>query len=301
MMIENPIVLIVDDSEADVLLMRIVFERAGFVLPMHLARDGAEAISYLKGDGAYSDRKLFPLPTAMLLDLKMPRKNGFEVLTWIGQQPALKRLRIFVLSESSRPDDIRRAYDLGASSYLVKPSNLEGLMETAKILVAWLRRNHFAPLDKIGQVYEPALTPVFTPRPDASPAMSVLMNASRTKESVSADEAALHEVCRQNKELQLRLKKQDDELNALRTEQANFTKIIRHDVRTPLMTIGGYTDLLLQSPTLPLDESGRLYLLKITEATDHLTRLLGEIVPTPNAVQRVTSSNGNGVHTNSVV
>jgi CheY-like chemotaxis protein len=300
MMIENPIVLIVDDCEADVLLMRIVFERAGFVLPLQLARDGEEAISYLKGDGAYSNRKLFPLPTVMLLDLNMPRKNGFEVLTWIRRQPTLKRLRVYVLSESSRPEDIRCAYDLGANSYLVKPGNLEGLMQTAKILGAWLRRSHFAPLDKIGHGYEPAFTPVLIPRSDTPPAMPAPANALRTKGSASADEAALHEVCRQNKELQLRIKKQDAELNALREKQTNLMKIIRDDVLTPLMTVGGYTDLLLQSPTVSLDDSGRLYLLKITEATDHLTRTLGEIVSTSNTVQMAPFSNGNGVHANSV-
>jgi DNA-binding NarL/FixJ family response regulator len=76
----------------------------------------------------------------------MPGRNGFEVLEWIRQQPALRRLRVFILSASSRPQDIERAYDLGASSYLVKPGNLDGLMHLAKSLVGWLRLNHFAPL-----------------------------------------------------------------------------------------------------------------------------------------------------------
>ena len=80
MMIEDPIVLLVDDSENDAILMRTVFERAGFVEPMRFAVDGDDAIAYLRGDGRYSDRKLFPLPTTVLLDLNMPRKDGFEVL-----------------------------------------------------------------------------------------------------------------------------------------------------------------------------------------------------------------------------
>src|SRR6185369_17012253 len=76
----------------------------------------------------------------------MPRKDGFEVLDWIRHQPALRRLRVYILSASSRAEDIGRAYDLGANSYLVKPGNLDGLLTMAKCLVAWLRISHFAPM-----------------------------------------------------------------------------------------------------------------------------------------------------------
>ena len=79
----------------------------------------------------------------MLLDLNMPRKNGFEVLAWIRQQPALKPLHVYVLSASSQDEDIRRCYNLGANSYLVKPGNLEGLMHQARSIIAWLRLSHF--------------------------------------------------------------------------------------------------------------------------------------------------------------
>ena len=146
MTIEDPIVLLVDDSVNDALLMRAVFERAGFVQPLRFADDGDDAIAYLQGDGRYRDRTLFPLPTAVLLDLNMPRKNGFEVLTWIRLQPSLKRLRVYIMSASSRAEDIQRAYDLGANSYLVKPGNLDGLMHLAKCLVGWLKLSHFAPV-----------------------------------------------------------------------------------------------------------------------------------------------------------
>jgi CheY-like chemotaxis protein len=110
------------------------------------AQDAHEAIAYLRGDGAYGDRLQFPLPTALLLDLNLPGQNGFELLEWIRHQPALKRLRVFILSASSRTQDIERAYDLGASSYLVKPRNLDGLIHLAKSLIGWLKLNHFAPL-----------------------------------------------------------------------------------------------------------------------------------------------------------
>jgi CheY-like chemotaxis protein len=146
MMIDDPIVLLVDDSQNDAMLMRTVFERAGFVQPMRFAVDGDDAIAYLRGDGRYGDRKSYPLPTTVLLDLNMPRKDGFEVLDWIRHQPALRRLRVYILSASSRTQDIERAYDLGANSYLVKPGNLDGLLSMAKCLVAWLRISHFAPM-----------------------------------------------------------------------------------------------------------------------------------------------------------
>ncbi|MDO8545550.1 MAG: response regulator [Opitutaceae bacterium] len=145
MMIEDPIVLLVDDSANDAKLMHAVFERAGFVEPLRTTQDAEETIAYLRGDGPYGDRVHFPLPTAVLLDLNMPRKNGFELLAWIRQQPALKRLQVFILSASSRPQDIERAYDLGATSYLVKPGNLDGLTHLAKSLVTWLKLTNFAP------------------------------------------------------------------------------------------------------------------------------------------------------------
>lgn len=144
-MVEDPIVLLVDDSANDSFLMRHAFERAGFVQPLRFASSGDDAIAYLRGEGRYRDRKLFPLPTTVLMDLNMPGKSGFEVLDWIRHQPQLRRLRVYILSASSRPEDIERAYDLGVNSYLVKPSNLGGLLHLAQCLIAWLKLSHFAP------------------------------------------------------------------------------------------------------------------------------------------------------------
>ena len=152
MLIEEPIVLLVDDSEDDAQLVRIVFKRAGFVAPLQVAHDGEEAIAYLRGDGGYADRTRYPLPTALLLDLNLPRHDGFEVLAWIRQQPAHKRLGVYILSASSRAADIQRAYDLGATSYLVKPGTLDELTGVAKGLLAWLRLVHFCVPDEISSV-----------------------------------------------------------------------------------------------------------------------------------------------------
>ena len=145
MTVADPIILLVDDSENDTLLMRAVAEPAGLGQSLRFARDGEEAIAYLRGDGAFRDRKRFPLPSAVLLDLKLPQKDGFEVLAWIRRQPTLRHLHTYVLTASSRAEDIQRAYDLGANSYLVKPANLDGLIHLAKCLIEWLKLSHFVP------------------------------------------------------------------------------------------------------------------------------------------------------------
>jgi CheY-like chemotaxis protein len=157
MRVENPVVLIVDDNTSDILLLRTVFRRAGFVNPLQFASNGNEAIAYLQGTGEYADRTKHPLPTVVLLDLNMPGKNGFEMLQWIHRQPPFRQLRVYILSASSRPEDIERAYDLGANSYLVKPRNLDGLVQLAECLIAWLRISQFTPLHEESEQMQPAL------------------------------------------------------------------------------------------------------------------------------------------------
>jgi CheY-like chemotaxis protein len=144
MTIDDPVILLVEDCEEDALLMRTVAGRAGFGQSLRQVRNGEEAIAYLLGDGVYSDRKQFPVPAAVLLDLNLPRKNGFEVLAWMREQPAFRHLHTYILTSSSRPEDIQKAYDLGANSYLVKPANFDGLVNLAHCLLAWLRLSHFA-------------------------------------------------------------------------------------------------------------------------------------------------------------
>jgi len=146
MRVENPVILIVDDNTSDNLLMRSVFTRAGLVNPLQFASNADKATAYLEGSGEYADRARFPLPTVVLLDLNMPGKNGFELLQWIHRQAPFRQLRVYILSASSRPEDIERAYDLGANSYLVKPRNLDGMVQMAQILIAWLRISQFTPL-----------------------------------------------------------------------------------------------------------------------------------------------------------
>lgn len=143
MTIEDPLVLLVDDLEATVELMRIVFTRSGYVRPLQTVFNGEQAVAYLRGDGDVGTFKQFGMPTVVLLDLNMPRMGGFEVLAWIRQQPELKHLFVCILSASSELHDIERAYDLGANCYMVKPGNLNGLLHMASTLLAWIRLIHF--------------------------------------------------------------------------------------------------------------------------------------------------------------
>jgi len=114
-------ILLIDDSENDTVLIRRALHDAGVLNPLRTVCDGEEAIAYLQGTGAYSDRQRFPLPDLILLDLKMPKIDGFDVLQWIRQQPALKGLPVIALSGSENTLDVNRSYELGANSFLVKP------------------------------------------------------------------------------------------------------------------------------------------------------------------------------------
>jgi len=140
---EKQLFLLAEDSQNDVFLMQQAFKKAGLPNPIQVVSDGQEAISYLKGEGRYSDRAQYPLPMAMLLDLKMARMNGFEVLEWVRKQPNLKRVVVIILTASNRSSDADRAYDLGANFYLTKPGKFEDLVEMTKCLHDWLRLNHF--------------------------------------------------------------------------------------------------------------------------------------------------------------
>lgn len=134
-----PAILVAEDDDNDVFFLERAFKQALIMNPRPRVKDGEEAIAYLRGDGPFADRQKFPLPSLMLLDLKMPRKNGFDVLAWARQQPHIKRLPIAVLTSSKEERDINRAYDAGANTYLVKPVKFEDLLETVRALnIFWL-------------------------------------------------------------------------------------------------------------------------------------------------------------------
>ncbi len=122
-------ILVAEDDSADAFFLQRALKRAGVPVTLCFVRDGQEAIDYLQGDGSFADRTLHPSPDLLLLDLKMPKVNGFEVLAWVRKQPRLQGMEVIVFSSSNAPKDISRAYELGANSYLVKPHSIEDLMQ----------------------------------------------------------------------------------------------------------------------------------------------------------------------------
>ena len=132
-------ILLVEDDHNDVLLIKRAFQKVNIANPIIVVNDGEQAISYLAGREPYVDRNL---PILVLLDLKLPRKTGHEVLEWLRTQQNLKRLPVVVLTASSESSDVNRAYDLGANSYLVKPVTFDSLVEMVKTLnLYWLILN----------------------------------------------------------------------------------------------------------------------------------------------------------------
>lgn len=113
-------ILIVDDSNDDVEFAIRALSEAGVAGPFRSVTDGDEAIAYLGGHGDYADRERHPMPRLVLLDLKMPRVSGFDVLQWLRERPDLRRVVVVVVSSSMDGRDVGRAYDLGANAYVPK-------------------------------------------------------------------------------------------------------------------------------------------------------------------------------------
>jgi CheY-like chemotaxis protein len=141
-MTTDGMILLVEDNEDDVFLMKRALKLAGVANPMVVVTDGEQAIDYLAGEGKYTDRQTFPMPAVVFLDLKLPLRSGHEVLAWIRGQKSLESLVVVVLTSSDEPSDLRRAYSLGANSYLVKPLTPKQLSNLADAFNwSWLKFN----------------------------------------------------------------------------------------------------------------------------------------------------------------
>lgn len=131
------VLLVAEDNPDDALLLERALRRAGSRFRMIRVADGNECIAYVAGDGAYQDRTTYPVPSLVLLDLKMPHKDGFDVLQWRQNTVNGATLPVIVFSSSGLIDDIRRAYLLGANSYVMKPTAPERLESMVKTLHDW--------------------------------------------------------------------------------------------------------------------------------------------------------------------
>ncbi|HVE42650.1 MAG TPA: response regulator [Planctomycetota bacterium] len=141
--------LLVEDNPDQAFFTTRALIKVGFPDPIRVATDGEEAIAYLQGTGDFQDRSRFPVPSLVLLDLRLPRKSGFEVLEWARAQAEFRELPIVILTTSDAPADQDRAAALGASSYLVKPLELRDLTAMAEQLRrTWLPNLRLTPPDR---------------------------------------------------------------------------------------------------------------------------------------------------------
>ena len=138
-------ILHVEDDPNDVLLVNRAIKKVNSSMVVRSVGDGDQALAYLSGANGYANREEHPVPHLILLDLKMPRKSGLEVLAWIRQQASLKRMVVIIFTSSKHDHDINRAYELGANSYLVKPVGFEALQETMKQVDQYWARINQAP------------------------------------------------------------------------------------------------------------------------------------------------------------
>lgn len=139
-------ILLVEDNPMDIVLTLDAFKEARLKNKINVARNGQQALDYLFGRENYADRDLFPMPNLILLDLKMPGVDGFEVLRQIKNTNKLKRIPVVILTSSKEEGDRTLSYDIGANSYLMKPISFDGFIEVVKkIDDYWFTLNIGAP------------------------------------------------------------------------------------------------------------------------------------------------------------
>lgn len=137
-------ILLIEDDSNDVLLIERAFNQVSLQINLKVVSDGDSAVAYLEGSGRYCDRKQNPLPSLILLDLKLPRRSGLEVLSWLRQQPVLRRIPVVVLTSSRENSDVDQAYEIGVNSYLQKPVSYDSLNQLVSALdIYWLKLNQF--------------------------------------------------------------------------------------------------------------------------------------------------------------
>jgi CheY-like chemotaxis protein len=138
-------ILVAEDKWVDVLLLRRAFAKAGVNPPIYFAQDGQQVMDYLLGNPPFDNPVEFPLPNLLLLDLKLPRVSGFEVLEWLRSYQGLSRLLVVVFSASGGAEDVTRAYELGANAYIIKPHEPEELVRIVERLQRYWLNIHAEP------------------------------------------------------------------------------------------------------------------------------------------------------------
>jgi len=138
---DNPFVLLAEDDDNDAFAMELAFRKAGLEKRVWRVRNGAEVIDYLGGHGKYADRTEYPLPSLLMLDLKMSGLDGFDVLRCVRANPRSRHLVVVVLTDSHKRADMAKAYQLGANSYLLKPAGFLQFASVLELLVGYWSMN----------------------------------------------------------------------------------------------------------------------------------------------------------------
>ena len=138
-------VLLVEDNSDDVFVMKMACQRSGIPHQLKVAEDGDAAVDYLSGAGKFKDRAAHPFPDVVFLDIKMPKRDGHEVLQWIREQPAMKNLPVVMLTGSVQPSDVDRAFELGVTSYLKKVACPAEFGQAVRIILKYWLDLHITP------------------------------------------------------------------------------------------------------------------------------------------------------------
>ena len=140
-------ILLVEDNRMDVELTLDAFQEARLLNTIHVSPNGQDALDYLFGRGKYTDRLTYPMPSLVLLDLKLPGVDGFEVLRQVKSAPILRRLPVIILTSSKEEGDRALTYDIGANSYIVKPVSFNGFLDVIRQIEGYWISLNVAPPD----------------------------------------------------------------------------------------------------------------------------------------------------------
>jgi CheY-like chemotaxis protein len=154
--------LYVDDDDNDISLVKFAAQSAGISECLRTVTSGAQAIDYIQGHGQFADRRKFPIPSVVLLDLRMPRMNGLDVLRWVRAQPDLVCIVVIAFTASAHPDDVIRACQQGANAFVQKPSSFEELSKFLRLLKSFWGDFHQFPAGS-------GTLPAELAKPDLSP------------------------------------------------------------------------------------------------------------------------------------
>ncbi len=130
----SKIILLAEDNSDDALIFKMFFSRAKLPHTLYAVEDGQQTINWLSGKAGYADREKFPMPNLLILDLKMPIKNGFEVLEWLRAQKQTEEMDVIVLSSSDDEKDVKRARQLGVTTYFEKSPQLQDVIQYLRLI-----------------------------------------------------------------------------------------------------------------------------------------------------------------------